>query len=158
MMKRPSENNLGRILTLSFAHLVHDVPTSFLAPILPLLIDKFGLSVFMAGLLDVFRRIPALANPFLGLLADRMCIKYFIILTRIIKPPPYAIPKSTTKGIHRTDMLTLRRRKMPMVWNIIQETKRALGPMKSDTQPTPSLPTTLITGIIIATMLAKLRA
>ncbi len=35
----------------------------------------------MAGLLDVFRRIPSLANPFLGLLADRVCIRYFIILT-----------------------------------------------------------------------------
>ena len=68
------------MLTISFAHLVHDVPTSFLAPILPLLIDKFGLSVFMAGLLDVFRRIPSLANPFIGLLADRICIRYFIII------------------------------------------------------------------------------
>jgi FSR family fosmidomycin resistance protein-like MFS transporter len=81
MMDKSSKNNLGKVLTLSFAHLVHDVPTSFLAPVLPLLIDKFGLSVFMAGLLDVFRRIPSLANPFLGLLADRVCIRYFIILT-----------------------------------------------------------------------------
>ncbi len=80
-MKTESRNNFGKVLTLSFAHLVHDVPTSFLAPVLPLLIDKFGLSVFMAGLLDVFRRIPSLANPFLGLLADRVCIRYFIILT-----------------------------------------------------------------------------
>jgi FSR family fosmidomycin resistance protein-like MFS transporter len=80
-MKTLSKSNLDKVLTLSFAHLVHDIPTSFLAPILPILIGKFGLSVFMAGLLDVFRRIPALANPFLGLLADRICIRYFIILT-----------------------------------------------------------------------------
>ena len=80
-MKRSSKSNLDKVLTLSFAHLLHDIPTSFLAPILPLLIGKFGLSVFMAGLLDVFRRIPALANPFVGLLADRVCIRYFIILT-----------------------------------------------------------------------------
>jgi FSR family fosmidomycin resistance protein-like MFS transporter len=80
-MKTPSRSNRDKVLALSFAHLVHDIPTSFLAPILPLLIDKFGLSVFMAGLLDVFRRIPALANPFLGLLADRICIRYFIIFT-----------------------------------------------------------------------------
>ena len=80
-MKTPAKSKFDKVLTLSFAHLVHDVPTSFLAPILPLLIDRFGLSVFMAGLLDVFRRIPALANPFLGLLADRICIRYFIILT-----------------------------------------------------------------------------
>lgn len=79
-MKKSSKNSFAKVLTISFAHLVHDVPTSFLAPILPLLIDKFGLSVFMAGLLDVFRRIPSLANPFIGLLADRICIRYFIII------------------------------------------------------------------------------
>ena len=69
------------MLTVSFAHLVHDIPTSFLAPILPVLIDKFSLSVFMAGLLDIFRRLPSLANPFLGLVADRISIRYIIIIT-----------------------------------------------------------------------------
>ena len=79
-MIKSSKNKLGKVLTISFAHLLHDTPSSFLAPILPLLIDKFGLSVFMAGLLDIFRRFPSLANPFLGLLADKMRIRYFIIL------------------------------------------------------------------------------
>ena len=81
MTKNPKKKNLGYVLTLSFSHLVHDIPGAFLAPILPLLIDKFGMTVFMAGLLDVFRRVPSLANPFLGLLADRMRIRYFIIIT-----------------------------------------------------------------------------
>ncbi|MBN1164741.1 MAG: MFS transporter [Candidatus Krumholzibacteriota bacterium] len=80
-MKTVSENRFSKVLTISLAHLAHDTPTSFLAPILPLLIDKFGLSVFQAGLLDIFRRIPSLANPFLGLLADRICLRYFIIFT-----------------------------------------------------------------------------
>ena len=79
-MKKPPENNLSKVITISLAHLVHDTSSSFLAPILPLLIDRFGLTVFMAGLLDIFRKLPALANPFLGLLADRICVKYFIIL------------------------------------------------------------------------------
>ncbi|MBN1884788.1 MAG: MFS transporter [Candidatus Krumholzibacteriota bacterium] len=72
--------NLGKVLAVSLAHLVHDTPSAFLAPVLPLLIDRFGLTVFMAGLLDVVRRIPALANPFLGLVADRICIRWFIII------------------------------------------------------------------------------
>ncbi len=71
----------SKVLTVSAAHLIHDIPTSFLAPLLPLLIDKFGLSVFMAGLLDFFRRMPSLANPFLGLVADRTGIRYIVIFT-----------------------------------------------------------------------------
>ncbi len=80
-MKKSPKNKLGNVLTISLSHLFHDIPGAFLAPILPLLIDKFGMTVFMAGLLDVFRRFPALANPFLGLLADRIRIRYFIIFT-----------------------------------------------------------------------------
>lgn len=76
-----SKGSLAKVVTVAIAHLVHDTPTSFLAPILPLLIDKFGLTVFMAGLLDIFRRLPSLANPFLGILADRICIRYIIVIT-----------------------------------------------------------------------------
>ena len=80
-MKDNKKNSNGKMLTVSLAHLVHDIPTSFLAPILPVLIDKFALTVFMAGLLDIIRRLPSLANPFLGLVADRICIRYIIIIT-----------------------------------------------------------------------------
>jgi FSR family fosmidomycin resistance protein-like MFS transporter len=68
------------ILTISLAHLVHDTYASFLAPILPLLIEKLGISIFLAGLLDVFRKLPALTNPFFGLVADKICVRYFIII------------------------------------------------------------------------------
>lgn len=70
----------GKVVTISVAHLIHDIYGSFLAPILPLLIDKMGISLLLAGLLDVFRKIPALANPFVGLLADKFSVRYFIII------------------------------------------------------------------------------
>ncbi|MBU8922674.1 MAG: MFS transporter [Bacteroidales bacterium] len=79
-MKNRTGNSRSKTITISLAHLVHDVPGAFLAPILPLLIEKFGLTVFLAGMLDTFRRIPAIANPFLGLMADKICIRWFIIL------------------------------------------------------------------------------
>ncbi|MCK4539293.1 MAG: MFS transporter [Candidatus Krumholzibacteria bacterium] len=79
-MNKRTNNSKTKTITISLAHLVHDVPGAFLAPILPLLIEKFGLTVFLAGMLDTFRRIPAIANPFLGLMADRVCIRWFIIL------------------------------------------------------------------------------
>ena len=80
-MRKRNAGGLGRVTAVGLAHLVHDTPSAFLAPLLPVLIDKFGITVFMAGFLDVVLRIPALANPFLGLIADRVCIRWFIILT-----------------------------------------------------------------------------
>lgn len=76
--------NTNKVLTISFGHFFHDVYTSFLAPLLPLLIEKMGLSLSMVGVLDVIRKIPALFNPLIGLMADKICIKYLIILTPAI--------------------------------------------------------------------------
>jgi len=70
----------GKVLTISIGHFIHDVYTSFLSPLLPLLIEKLGISYTLAGLLDVVRKIPSLFNPLIGLMADRICIKYLIIL------------------------------------------------------------------------------
>jgi FSR family fosmidomycin resistance protein-like MFS transporter len=70
----------GKVITLSIGHFIHDVYTSFLSPLLPLLIEKLSISYTLAGMLDVVRRIPSLLNPLIGLMADRICVKYLIIL------------------------------------------------------------------------------
>lgn len=72
------------VIIVSFAHLIHDTYSAFLAPILPLLINKLGITVMLAGLLDIVRKIPALLNPFIGILADRISVRYFIILAPAI--------------------------------------------------------------------------
>lgn len=69
----------GNVVTISVSHLFHDTYTAFLAPLLPLLIAKLGISLSLAGLLDVVRKIPALFNPFIGLLADKVSVKYFVV-------------------------------------------------------------------------------
>ncbi|MDZ7764506.1 MAG: MFS transporter [Melioribacteraceae bacterium] len=69
----------GNIITISIAHLVHDTYSSFLAPLLPLLIEKFSISYSLAGLFTVFQRLPAILNPFIGLLADKFPLRYFLI-------------------------------------------------------------------------------
>jgi len=69
------------VYLLSFAHLTHDIYTSFLAPVLPLLIQKLGINVTEASLLDVIRRIPALFNPYLGLIISRKDIRFFTIIS-----------------------------------------------------------------------------
>ncbi|HAK44706.1 MAG TPA: MFS transporter [Spirochaeta sp.] len=72
------------IILLSLAHLMHDTFSAFLSPLLPLLIAKLNMSLSMIAFLDITRRLPALFNPFLGLLAERVGIKYFVILTPAI--------------------------------------------------------------------------
>ena len=70
----------GNVVLISLAHLSHDVFSSFLAPLLPLLIAKLGLSLSAVGLLDIARKVPQLGNPLIGLLADKICVKWFVIL------------------------------------------------------------------------------
>jgi MFS transporter, FSR family, fosmidomycin resistance protein len=68
-----------QVAVVSAAHFSHDVYSSFLAPLMPLLIDRFGLSLSMVALLDITRKVPSLLNPFVGLMADRMCVKAMVI-------------------------------------------------------------------------------
>jgi FSR family fosmidomycin resistance protein-like MFS transporter len=70
----------GQVLTIAGGHLTHDVFTSFLAPLLPLIIQKLGLSLTLAGALAAFQQFPGLANPLLGLLADRGSLYWLAIL------------------------------------------------------------------------------
>ncbi len=75
---------IGNVLLISSAHLVHDIYSSFLAPILPLLIEKLQISYTAAGFLTVVQRAPSLFNPLMGLLADRIRVRYLLILAPAI--------------------------------------------------------------------------
>jgi FSR family fosmidomycin resistance protein-like MFS transporter len=72
------------IVLISLSHLLHDIYTSFLAPILPLLIQKFNISLFLSGLLSVAHHAPSLLNPFVGILAERVKVRYFVIFAPAI--------------------------------------------------------------------------
>lgn len=88
--KKQSSFKAAEILLLSFCHFVHDVYSSFLAPLLPLLIEKLSMSLTQAGFLSAVMQLPALINPFIGMLADRASLRYFVILA----PAMTAIPMS----------------------------------------------------------------
>ncbi|MFC1558084.1 MFS transporter [candidate division KSB1 bacterium] len=83
-MERPKRFQLSSILTISIAHMIHDIYTSFLAPILPLLIEKLTISYAMAGFLSMVQRLPSLLNPFVGIIADKISVRYFIIIAPTI--------------------------------------------------------------------------
>ncbi len=81
-MKRSEEGFAkGRVLTISAAHFVHDCYTGFLAPALPLIIDKLGISYGMTGMLAVIQRIPSLFNPMIGIMAERPAMRYMVIFS-----------------------------------------------------------------------------
>ena len=89
-LSRPCEFQTAEIFLLSFSHFIHDVYSSFLAPLLPLLIEKLSMSLAQAGLLSAVMQLPALMNPFIGMLADRVSLRYFVIFA----PMMTAIPMS----------------------------------------------------------------
>ncbi len=71
----------GRVVSISAVHFVHDCYTSFLAPALPLIIEKLGISYGMTGLLAVIQRIPSLLNPWIGIIAERPVMRYMVIFS-----------------------------------------------------------------------------
>ena len=75
------QKNNNIIATVSLAHLIQDTYSAFLAPILPLLIEKLGMTLVMSAFLDIARKLPSLLNPFFGLLAERSDARYFVILS-----------------------------------------------------------------------------
>ncbi|MBT7887942.1 MAG: MFS transporter, partial [Deltaproteobacteria bacterium] len=80
------KNNFQTVdaVAISITHLLHDIYSSFLAPILPLLIEKLSISYSSAGFLTVAQRLPSLLNPFVGLIADKISIRYFVIFAPAI--------------------------------------------------------------------------
>ncbi|MRT94406.1 MFS transporter [Ancylomarina sp. 16SWW S1-10-2] len=74
----------GNVILVAASHMLHDVYSSFLAPLRPLLIEKFGLSLALASVWDLIMRLPWLLNPLIGIIAERTAPRYFIIVTPAI--------------------------------------------------------------------------
>jgi FSR family fosmidomycin resistance protein-like MFS transporter len=70
----------GRVATFAAGHAVHDTYTGFLPPLLPALIAKLTLSKTEAGILTVFLQSPSILQPLFGYLADRISLRYLVIL------------------------------------------------------------------------------
>jgi len=69
----------ANVATVSAGHAIHDTYTSFLSPLLPAFIEALHLSNTGAGFLTFFLRSPSLLQPFIGHLADRVSLRYFVI-------------------------------------------------------------------------------
>lgn len=76
----PEEFRTGQVLTISAGHAVHDTYSAFLPPLLPELIQRFTLSNTQAGLLSAFLQLASVLQPVIGYLADRISLRYLVIL------------------------------------------------------------------------------
>ncbi len=65
---------------MSGVHALHDTYTGFLPPLLPVFIEKMGLSRTDAGMLMVFTQAPSLIQPFIGHLSDRKNLTIWVLL------------------------------------------------------------------------------
>ncbi len=70
----------GQVATIAGGHFMHDTFSAFLVPLLPSIQANLGTNYLLTGGLTIFTQLPSLLNPFLGYLADRMSLRYFVIL------------------------------------------------------------------------------
>ena len=82
--KSKDEFQLSHVLPISVGHLINDLYTSLIAPLLPVIIEKLSLSLTAAGSLTAIMQLPSLLNPFIGYLADKVSLRYFVIFTPAI--------------------------------------------------------------------------
>src|SRR2546428_3332057 len=71
----------GLLPAATAANFVNDFYVAFLAPLLPLVVAKFNLSLALAGLLaTVLTTSAAMTQPLFGIMADRLNRRIFVIL------------------------------------------------------------------------------
>ena len=77
---RQEEFQTEHVLPIIGAHFVHDTYTAFIPALLPKLIETMSLTLTQAGSLNAISQIPGLVNPFIGYMADKVSLRYFVIL------------------------------------------------------------------------------
>jgi FSR family fosmidomycin resistance protein-like MFS transporter len=77
--KEESSFQTEKAAPILLAHFIHDIYTAAVAPLLPVLIEKLSLSLTAAGSLSAIMQLPAVLNPFIGYLADKISVRYFVI-------------------------------------------------------------------------------
>lgn len=70
----------AQVITVATAHASHDMYTAFLPALLPALIAKLALPTAQAGTLALFLQWPSLLQPVIGYLADRVSLRYPVIV------------------------------------------------------------------------------
>lgn len=80
----PTTFQTDQVVTIAGGHFVHDTYSAFLSPLLPVLQAQLSINYALTGGLAIFAQIASLLNPLIGHLADKISLRYFIILAPAI--------------------------------------------------------------------------
>ncbi len=81
ILLRDQRLDLRALAGVTVAHFVNDLYVAFLAPLLPLIVGKFHLSLTLAGLLaTILNTSSAMSQPLFGVFADRMRRRILVVL------------------------------------------------------------------------------
>ena len=78
------EFQTDRVMTVVGAHFAHDSFSAFISTLLIPIKSNLGIGFGAAGNLAIFLQLPSLLNPFIGYLADKISLRYFIIFAPAI--------------------------------------------------------------------------
>lgn len=70
-----SQFQTGKVFSITTGHFVHDTFSAFLAPLLPLIIEKLSLSLTLAGTLSAMMQLPSILNPMIGYLDEKVNLR-----------------------------------------------------------------------------------
>ena len=71
----------GNVLLIGFSHFIHDFYTSILTPVSSVLVDNFHLTRLEYGILYAMNQFSHIISPLIGVLADKVQLRYFVILS-----------------------------------------------------------------------------
>ena len=103
----PNHFNNRHVGSIAAAHSLHDMYAGFLPPLLPILIEKLGLSNLGGGSLTLFYSLPSLLQPVFGSLADRHNLKILVILAPFITGTVMSLLGLATTPVVMMAMLVL---------------------------------------------------
>ena len=81
----------GQVGAIAIAHFAHDTYSGFLAPLLPLIRTNLGLTYTQTGSLVIVTQLASLLNPLIGYIADRVSVRYFVILAPAVTGTLFSI-------------------------------------------------------------------
>ncbi len=79
-VRKSASFQTGQIATIISGHTCHDAFSAFFPPLLPKIQEKLALSYSQLGSLSFAMQIPFISTLLLGYLADRLSVRYFVIL------------------------------------------------------------------------------
>lgn len=80
VLHQETQFHTEQVVTVSAGHFIHDMYSAFISPLLPLIQERFATNYTLTGSLAIFTQLPSLLNPLIGYIADKVSVRYFVIL------------------------------------------------------------------------------